>query len=181
MKTIIKSLVLVMAVAAVAGGATYAYFSASATSTGNTFSTGTLKISIDGNDCTHHNPGFFGGVMYNHDWDDCHGSAKIDVNNAQPGNCETGKITVKNTGSLTARDLTIAPSKDNGALCDALNITTDNSLSGVTIAPDKSQDVSVRVCLPNDGTDQSTLQGKTCSFSLNVGAKAYDNDNTGTH
>jgi len=46
---IVKSLLIVVAVAAVAGGATYAYFSDTATMSGNTFSAGTMAIKIDQN------------------------------------------------------------------------------------------------------------------------------------
>ncbi len=49
MKNIIKSLIVVVAVAAVAGGATYAYFSDTATMSGVTFSTGTMDLKIDDN------------------------------------------------------------------------------------------------------------------------------------
>lgn len=47
MKNIIKSLVIVFAVAAVAGVATYSYFSDTETSVGNTISAGTLNLTVD--------------------------------------------------------------------------------------------------------------------------------------
>lgn len=50
MKNIIKSLVVIVAVAAVAGGATYAYFSDSETSAGNTISAGTIDLKVGGQD-----------------------------------------------------------------------------------------------------------------------------------
>lgn len=46
MKSIIKSLLIIVAVAAVAGGATYAYFTHTETVTGNTFSTGSLSFNL---------------------------------------------------------------------------------------------------------------------------------------
>jgi len=46
MKNILKSLVIVVAVAAVAGGATWAYFTDQAKNTNNTFAAGTLDISV---------------------------------------------------------------------------------------------------------------------------------------
>jgi predicted ribosomally synthesized peptide with SipW-like signal peptide len=49
MKSIIKSLLVITAVAAVAGGATYAYFSSQATVLGSTFSAGTMDIKVDAN------------------------------------------------------------------------------------------------------------------------------------
>lgn len=48
MKNIIKSLVLVVAVAAVAGMATYAYFTDQAVVAGNTYSAGTLDFTLNG-------------------------------------------------------------------------------------------------------------------------------------
>jgi predicted ribosomally synthesized peptide with SipW-like signal peptide len=50
MKSIIKSLLIIVAVTAVAGGATYAYFFDEETSTGNTFTAGTLDLKVDGKD-----------------------------------------------------------------------------------------------------------------------------------
>lgn len=47
MGTIFKSLFVVVAVAAVAGGATWAYFTDTETSVGNTFTTGTIDIAVD--------------------------------------------------------------------------------------------------------------------------------------
>lgn len=46
MKNIIKSLLVVVAVATIAGTATYSYFSDTETSAGNTFSAGTLDLEI---------------------------------------------------------------------------------------------------------------------------------------
>ena len=47
MKSIIKSLLLIAAVAAIAIGGTVAYFSDTETSTGNVISAGTIDISVD--------------------------------------------------------------------------------------------------------------------------------------
>jgi len=47
---ILKSLFLISAVVAVAGGATYAYFSDTETSEGNTVTAGTLDLKVDGKD-----------------------------------------------------------------------------------------------------------------------------------
>jgi len=49
MKKIIISLSVIVAVAAIAGGATYAYFSSTATMSGNTFTAGTMALKIDDN------------------------------------------------------------------------------------------------------------------------------------
>ncbi len=50
MKNIIKSLVIVVAIAAIAGGATYALFSDTETSAGNTFTAGTLDLKVGNQD-----------------------------------------------------------------------------------------------------------------------------------
>ena len=47
MKNILKSLLVVVAVAAVAGGATWSYFTSSATITGSAFTAGTLDLRVD--------------------------------------------------------------------------------------------------------------------------------------
>lgn len=49
MKKILLSLVVIVAVAAIAGGATYSYFSDTSVSSDNTFTAGTLDIALDDN------------------------------------------------------------------------------------------------------------------------------------
>lgn len=80
MKNIIKSLLVVVAVAAIAGGATWAYFSDSETSTGNTFTAGTATIALDG--------------------DASNGAAYFTAANMKPGDTVTKYVAVKNTGSI---------------------------------------------------------------------------------
>lgn len=171
MTNIIKSLLLVVAIAAVAGGATYSYFSDTAEVKGNTFAAGTLNI--EAANCTHHERGWFDNKYFNHDWDDCHGSTKFEIKNAQPGNCATDKFAIKNTGTLTARDFTADATMGSDPLCAAL-VVTPESLTGVTVKPGASKDISVKVCFTDDNTDQSALQGHTCTFTMNAHAKAYD-------
>ena len=176
MGSIIKSLVLIVAIAAVAGGATYSYFSATAPSRGNTFSTGTLAIAAGGNTCVHHHKGDWDSgqqTHYSHDIDDCNRSTNIDITNAQPGTCATDTITVKNTGTLTARDISLSIAGKTGSLCDVLTINPTGSVSG-TIDPSKSLDLPVTVCFPNDPTsDQSQYEHTTCTFDIDVDVKAY--------
>lgn len=66
MKSIIKSLLIVVAVAAVAGGATWAYFTDNVTVANNTFSSGTLDLIYSGTASTtmtlpHMEPGVWYG------------------------------------------------------------------------------------------------------------------------
>lgn len=49
MKTILKSTLMIIAASAIVGGATKAYFTDTATISGNTFSAGTLDLKIDSN------------------------------------------------------------------------------------------------------------------------------------
>lgn len=188
MKIIFKSLLLVIGLAALSAGATWSYFHDSATISGSTFSSGTLAIEAGGQNCQNHYGWFENENSRNwhedehcdkkrhhcqHRSDDCNGATKFEIENAQPGNCQTKTIKVKNTGTLTARDLEADLVKGTDALCEALKATTEN-LSATTIAPNDSENVPVEVCFLDDGTDQSDLQGRTCTFDLNVSAKAYE-------
>lgn len=173
MKAILKSLSIVVAVAALTSLATYAYFSTSGKVSGNTFASGTLSIKADEGNC-HWNlnphPGHW----------DCDGATKFEVKNAEPGTCETQNIRIKNDGTLTARDLTVSFGTPVGDLCPPLrakvngrDYTSDPiSISG-TIEPRHTQDIAIGVCFPNENADQNQYQGKICTFDLTVSAKAY--------
>lgn len=188
MKSILKSLAVIAAVASVSGGATYSYFCDTAEAKGNTFSTGKLEIGIG------------------------HPS-RIEIRNAQPGTCETKEIKIENTGTLTARDLEMTvekgtfdrdrwmsegmycpncPPPSHKSLCDVLDIKVykghdgrfdDRSLEwnndhlGMwdVIPAHQSEMVKVKVCFPNDEKHcQNEYQEKTCSFDIKVDAKAYE-------
>lgn len=79
MTNILKSLFVVVAVAAVAGGATWAYFSDTETSNDNTFAAGSLDLKLDGGDVN---------------------VVKFTVNNMVPGNQPKGTYRVENAGSV---------------------------------------------------------------------------------
>jgi spore coat-associated protein N len=81
MKKILVSLSMVGMVALVAVGATRAFFSDTATSTGNTFTAGTLDLKVDGNDSA---------------------NSKFAIANAKPGdsNVATADYLVLNNGSI---------------------------------------------------------------------------------
>lgn len=67
MKKILLSLVVVVAVAAIAGGATWSYFSDTATSSSNTFSAGTMDLRLTDDDQTalnNVNSSFEGSNLY---------------------------------------------------------------------------------------------------------------------
>ena len=96
MSTIIRSLLIVVAVAAIAGGATYSYFSDTETSNANTFTAGTLDLKLNGADAP--------VTVFN-------------VTNMRPGNQPLGQVKLKNAGSI-AGNLSISgvilTSEENG-------------------------------------------------------------------
>lgn len=98
---IVKSLIVIVAVAALAAGATTAIFTSQATINNNTFATGTLEIRIDGQ---HTIPGF-------------------NVTNAAPGTSTTKIFTLMNYGlphfpsgpsTLPAKELAVSTPQDGG-------------------------------------------------------------------
>jgi len=83
MKNIIKSLAIIAAVAAVVVGGSIAYFSDKETSTGNTFTAGTIDISVDG-----HNP-----------WSE---TAAYTLEDMKPGYVDYTNFVIKNEGTNPA-------------------------------------------------------------------------------
>jgi predicted ribosomally synthesized peptide with SipW-like signal peptide len=79
MKKILMSVAVIGFVGALAAGATSAYFSDTETSTGNTFTAGTLDLNIDGGNTN---------------------VVKFTVGNKAPGDTGTGYWTVKNVGTV---------------------------------------------------------------------------------
>lgn len=98
---ILKSLVIVVAMAAMVAGATSSVFTSSASVTGNTFSTGTLQIRINGQSSI---PGFT-------------------VTNAAPGDSTSGSFDINNYGApwfvgpstLAAKTLTLGAANMTGS------------------------------------------------------------------
>ncbi len=80
MKKILISLSVIAAVAAIAVGGTIAYFSDTETSSGNTFTAGTLDLTLGES-----------------------GGAPITLTNMKPGDSGSGIITVSNVGSLAGK------------------------------------------------------------------------------
>jgi predicted ribosomally synthesized peptide with SipW-like signal peptide len=183
MKSIIKSLAIIIAVAAISGGATYAYFSDTATVSGNTFATGTLVIKTDEGSCF---PVWIPNLWPTQGghWDQqCSGATKFNVTKAEPGTCKTENVKIKNDGTLTARDLTVSFGTSTGDLCPALKGKINGTEytgtpipvgSSVTIDPNQSKDIPVEVCFPNDPhNSQNQYEDKSCTFEVKVDAKAY--------
>ncbi|MCX6766119.1 MAG: TasA family protein [Candidatus Moranbacteria bacterium] len=180
MKNIIKSLVIVVAVAAVASVATWAIFSSTATVDNNSFATGTLQIRVNGQPTI----------------------AGFTASDMAPGDCKTGEFDVQNYGApwfagpstLTAKELVISTADFTGdtGLCNALTAKIERcsgtcetayatgALNGVTEAnllmswygggliAGSSITTKYEVCLPTIAGD--TLQGKTCTFDFVMNA-----------
>lgn len=79
MKRIILSLAIIAAVGAIAVGATTAYFSDNETSTGNTFTAGTLDLNLDGANIN---------------------VVKFTVDNVKPGDTGSGIWVINNVGTI---------------------------------------------------------------------------------
>ncbi|MEQ1678861.1 MAG: TasA family protein [Chitinophagaceae bacterium] len=133
MKNIIKSLVIVVAVAAVAGVATYSYFSSQAVSNNNTYGTGTLDLQVaDGNES------FAKSI-----------TASYGGSNLAPGNILPEQyIDVKNAGTLNANhlDLTVTLSGDT-ALAQYIVYPTSIT-NALRFGKDKTGPGSVRFDVP---------------------------------
>ncbi len=79
MKQIIVSIIIILAIVSTTIKATTAYFSDTETSSGNTFSTGTLNLTLDGANSN---------------------VAKFNVSGMKPGDTHIGTWTIRNTGSI---------------------------------------------------------------------------------
>jgi predicted ribosomally synthesized peptide with SipW-like signal peptide len=181
---IAKSLITIVAVAAVAVGATGAYFSSSVDISDNTFSTGTLEIRIN-------------GVA-----DEIDG---VSFGPAAPGACSIHTWTINNYGApwfagpsnLPAKQLTLALDDINDEpgmsteLFNALNMKIevnrgwptwmqvyDGPANGFTsgdllnprwteLVAGNSEELKATVCLPDSG-DQSDLMGLTSEWDFIV-------------
>lgn len=130
MKKILLSLLTIALVSVVAVGATRAYFSDTETSFNNTFTAGSLNLTVDGND----------GVN----------KVKWTLSNLVPGNQPTGKFILANTGSINGYlDLEniVVTSHENGIIEPEAEVgdTTDpkgelDDILGMTLYWDKNCD-----------------------------------------
>lgn len=186
-KKIVISAMSILASLALMSGATFAFFSSSATSTGNVFSSGTLKLALcDANepcptpaDATQNVTLTFG------------------LTNMKPGDCTGNQtLTLKNTGSIDAGSVGITATNTNATMANFLRISagtydggsflplTDSqpntfsdladlqasglsSLSGINSGATK--DLVMNVCL-DDSADNS-IQGQSDTLGLTVTLK----------
>ena len=177
---IFKSLFAIIAVTAIAAGSTSAYFSDTATSTGNTFSTGTLEIRVNGQ------PSVVGAIFSPMAPDQIWDSPQYEINNY-------GKPSFDGPSNLTAKKLilNIANQNDSGSgLWNKLFIKVEvnrgwekwqvaydgmiNALTNVNLlspnwtelTPGSSESFRYHVYLPNENLDQSSLMGKTLIWNF---------------
>ena len=101
MKSIIKSLIVVIAVAAVAGGATYSYFTSQAKITGMTFATGTLDVSNASESWMTH----------------------VSFQGLKPGDTVRKWVVLENTGNLDIASLKVSAVNKNDSADLLKNIT----------------------------------------------------------
>ncbi len=113
---IIKSLAIIVAVAAVVGGGTVSYFSDEVEVEGNTFSTGSLDLKVDDSDVTLTN--------------------KFNAEGMVPGKSyDTGCVTLRNAGTVAGKlvvKVANLVSNENGLLAPEI---ADGDSSGVEVDP----------------------------------------------
>lgn len=176
-KRIIFSLLMIGIAVAAVTGATIAYFTDVATSTGNTLTAGTLNIEFEG------------------------GYLPVNITNMQPGEEKLIRFDVRNTGSLDAFIAAYATGSWN--LQDSLDnnlmqvskveywnegstswvpIKTADPITGIVYySPDgsetalytlaASQTEQFQLTVKLDETADNAYQGKTYTATINVGAK----------
>jgi predicted ribosomally synthesized peptide with SipW-like signal peptide len=172
-KKILASMVVIGILALAMGYGTYSYFSDTETSSGNTFSAGTLDLKVGGTD----NP-----------------SAFFTVSNVMPGNSSSQSIVLSNSGTLDGKAYIHfknvvdspgttpepEPTPDNGELSQNLKIKVSNStatvvegfLSGInstsyllgTIAGGGSLTVTIEWSIPS--TVGNEIMGDSVTFDI---------------
>jgi len=108
---ILKSLAVIVAVAAIAGGGTYALWTDSAAITGSTFATGSMDLKID------QNP----DGDENYDWVD-NFTSPIQITGMKPGDSDGIIVDIKNIGDVDGIAKIMFSSSDTDAIMDLLNI-----------------------------------------------------------
>jgi predicted ribosomally synthesized peptide with SipW-like signal peptide len=133
---IIAGLVSIAAVAAVAGGATIAYFSDVETSTANTFAAGTLALDFDGTT-----------------------PATFAVSNIAPGSFATKYWKLENNGSLDGNiDIANVAKAGTEDGCKGGELTDDSDCATDTIGElPASMDVKLFVDVDGDGLDSDDI------------------------
>jgi spore coat-associated protein N len=122
MNKILKSLAAIVAVGAVAGGATFAYFSDTATITGNTFTAGTMDLRIDKDP----NPAI-------QDWNNGFANPYNPFANVKPGDAGKQIIDIKNVGTVNGNATIQFDTTTWSALGDNLDFVVEYKLENDTV------------------------------------------------
>lgn len=161
MGTIIRSLLMIIAAAAIVGGVTKANFSDSKTINNNTLTNGTVKISLS-------NPA---------------GTLPFTETNWAPGQTRTIQLKVTNTGSLEAKlKAAVAGKWDHTGTDGHVNITslkysTDNGATWHSVSSTDdivlaaSNNIQVEAGVTLDKYTDNTYQGRTYRASFSVTAE----------
>ncbi len=145
MKAILRSAIIVLAITAAASGATVAYFSDTETSANNTFTAGTLDLSVDAlNPLVH---------------------ATFAVTNMMPGEQKSGTYRLKNEGSLDGyidiESITVT-NTENG--CNEPEATSgDTSCANPGVGEGELQD-NVTATLFTDTNCDGSINGAEVAF-----------------
>jgi|SRR5581483_8379825 len=112
----------ILAAFAMMGASTFAFFNSTATSTNNVFASGTLKLALcDGNETCPADANATQNV-----------TASFGMNNMKPGDCTGNQtLSLKNTGSIDAGNVTINATNDNSTFAPWLRINSLTYDSGV--------------------------------------------------
>ena len=111
-KRIVTSGLTVVAAATLLVGATFAFFSDTGTSNDNIFSTGTLTLKL------------FNGVATGSSTFSDDVTATFGASNMAPGNCTSGSLTLKNSGTINAGSISMIATNNNAILSPFLAITS---------------------------------------------------------
>lgn len=182
MKRIAMSFATIAAVFALAVSATSAYFTSTATVTGNTFSTGVLELRVNGQ------PSVVGGSFSAMAPNQVGTSGEFHINNygapyfAGPSNLTAKKVTLNVTNAngdsglwnnlwikvYINRGWTPAPVAFNGYLRDLANVDLLSPFPLSGLPAGESMVLTYEVWLPDSGSDQNALMGKTVSWDFAV-------------
>ncbi|GAB4259533.1 TasA family protein [Thermincola ferriacetica] len=154
-KRLIMSAMMVALVCALVGGATFAYFTSSATNSGNTFTAGTVSLTAN----TQDSKPLFGA----------NGTALVDTSNIFPGWEDNASIFVSNTGNLPIEWFAYV-TDGGGSLKDLLQVKV--------VSPNVGTGTPDNPLVLLDWTDLSNLIGSD-STTMDTSVLKWDGDTAG--
>ncbi|MDI6631481.1 MAG: TasA family protein [Thermoanaerobacteraceae bacterium] len=133
MRKILIALLGVLLVAALAGAGTFAYFSDTETSTGNTFAAGTIDLTLNQS-----------------------APAPINLTNMKPGDDVSATITVQNVGSLAGKlyaDASYTEQDNTNTTEFTTNMTADQTAKMLLITAFTADSIDILSQIPDVDTD----------------------------